>query len=376
MKTTIQAFIFTIGCMIAVSVNAQNTFEITGEINQKYNNQRVSLSYTDKNAAKTDTATIRNGSFMLKGSVTSPTKAKIVVNGRGSGNAIADRIRTKNEQNFYLENTKFTVAGDSIENAVIKGGAVQNDYLALQSVTNVYKNEISKLQNAIAKDFAAGITSINPETTGKLNPLRKKIEEANIAFIASHPDSYVSVNLMYDMGGSLRALTFADSYEKLTKRMKDTPLAQLLKARLETAKKTSTGQKALDFVQNDVNGKPIALSSMRGKYVLLDFWASWCGPCRAENPFILKAYNRFKNKNFEVLGISMDGDKEAWLKAIKEDGMPWLQLSDLKAKDNVAARLYGVSAIPQNFLLNPEGIIIATNLRGEALEKKLAEILN
>jgi peroxiredoxin len=362
--------------MIAVSVNAQNTFEITGEINQKYNNQRVSLSYTDKNAAKTDTATIRNGSFMLKGSVTSPTKAKIVVNGRGSGNAIADRIRTKNEQNFYLENTKFTVAGDSIENAVIKGGAVQNDYLALQSVTNVYKNEISKLQNAIAKDFAAGITSINPETTGKLNPLRKKIEEANIAFIASHPDSYVSVNLMYDMGGSLRALTFADSYEKLTKRMKDTPLAQLLKARLETAKKTSTGQKALDFVQNDVNGKPIALSSMRGKYVLLDFWASWCGPCRAENPFILKAYNRFKNKNFEVLGISMDGDKEAWLKAIKEDGMPWLQLSDLKAKDNVAARLYGVSAIPQNFLLNPEGIIIATNLRGEALEKKLAEILN
>jgi len=119
----------------------------------------------------------------------------------------------------------------------------------------------------------------------------------------------------------------------------------------------------------------IALSSFKGKYVLLDFWASWCGPCRAENPNVLKAYNEFKDKNFDVFAVSLDDKKENWLKAVKDDAMPWTQVSDLKGWKNQAAGMYAITAIPQNFLINPDGKIVASNLRGEALVKKLKELI-
>jgi thiol-disulfide isomerase/thioredoxin len=134
---------------------------------------------------------------------------------------------------------------------------------------------------------------------------------------------------------------------------------------------------APDFTQTDPDGKPVKLSDFRGKYLLLDFWASWCGPCRAENPNVVKAYNQYKDKNFTILSVSLDKEdaREAWLAAIKKDGMPWNHVSDLKYWKNEASVLYTIQAIPDNFLLSPEGKIIARGLRGEALAAKLAELL-
>jgi peroxiredoxin len=135
------------------------------------------------------------------------------------------------------------------------------------------------------------------------------------------------------------------------------------------------GKTIPDFEQADVNGKMVNIKSFRGKYVLVDFWASWCGPCRGENPNVVAAYNKYKSKNFTVLSISLDKTKDSWVEAIKKDGLNWTNVSDLKFWSNAVAQQFGITSIPQNFLVDPNGVIIDKNLRGEALEQKLASIL-
>jgi peroxiredoxin len=135
------------------------------------------------------------------------------------------------------------------------------------------------------------------------------------------------------------------------------------------------GEMAPDITMDDPDGKSFSLSNLRGKYVLVDFWASWCGPCRAENPNVVNAYQRYKNKNFTILGVSLDQTKDNWLKAIKDDKLEWKQISDLKFWESAAVPLYKIQGIPYNVLIDPQGKIIASELRGPALEAKLAEVL-
>jgi len=162
---------------------------------------------------------------------------------------------------------------------------------------------------------------------------------------------------------------------KFERERPDSPHAQAFVGRINRIRGVMVGGMAPEITLTDTSGNTVPLSSLRGKYVLIDFWASWCGPCRQENPNVVRMYNKFKDKGFTIYSVSLDQAKENWLRAIRNDHLTWTHVSDLKFWQSAAAQLYGVNAIPATFLLDKDGKIIAKNLRGAELEQKLDEIL-
>ena len=308
-----------------------------------------------------DSAIIKDGRFILRGRLPEPLLCTLRVTG-------SPQIRI-----FFVENTTMQVTGTvtKLFDARISGGIEQDIWNGFNKV----QREVigAKVMEVRKRPRDSSEHKLSPKDLAEIDVVKDSVMRS---FVTTHTNSVATARIIYEMyimypdyprAGALYAL--------LNDKIKNCNYARRIHQNINATDKTVIGAMAPGFTLPDTTGKMITLADYKGKYVLVDFWASWCGPCRKENPYLVKAYHRFQAKGFEIISISIDASKASWCQAIQTDGLPWIHVSDGKAGQGPVPDAYGVKSIPKNVLVDKTGKIIARNLRGEELEKKLEQIM-
>lgn len=375
MKLQLKTTLFILFSLLTTISMAQDKFTITGNLSQAGPDKMVLLKYINSDGkAAIDSALVINGKFKITGTTAYGNRSYLelipVPKKDFKTSGAADR------KEFYLEKGNTIIAGkDSISTAAISGTKVQREYIDyhahMDPVEKKYEEIATRYEKANSEKDSLELKKIALDGAPVVDKMKLVLDN----FIARNPDSYFTADLVfYNKIIFITRPEFESIYKALSPRLLNSFTGRKITDQYNKANLSDLG-KTIDFSLPDKEGNEFKLSSLKGKYVLVDIWASWCVPCRAENPFMLKAYRELKDKNFEIVGVSLDDKKTAWLNAIEQDKLPWTQVSDLKGfKTEIAVRL-GIHVIPQNILIDPDGKIIAKDLRGENLNKMIASYI-
>lgn len=354
-------------------------FKIEGIFSSGKIQGKVHYNYSERGITVKDSAVVADGKFQLTGKVLGIQRAYFSFIPAGMEHT---KQAWRDSRTLFIEPGSFKIVADSsLSGAKILGSPINSEYQVYMAPLEAVARERKPVWDEYIKIKAA-----DRKTSPRAAELKARIDETTVKreellknYVHTHPKSYFSIEAITELMGPYVVVEKVEKlWQGLDPELKNSYNGRIINAALSGSKATDVNSKAPAFSQPDTSGKMVNLSDIKGKYVFVDFWASWCHPCRAENPNVLKAYNTYKNRNFTVVGISIDFEKDhgKWIKAIHEDGMPWTQLLSPANIDGGAMKTYGVRAIPSNFLIDPNGIIVGKNLHGPELQKRLAEIFD
>ena len=346
--------------MTLAACNAQSGYKVTGTVEGMPDGKAIIATVNGSSLDTLAKADVKNGSFEFTGNVSEPTGAYIMVIGQRG--AIP----------FMLENANITVnAGQA--GLTVTGSEGQKIYDQFMAINTTTQQEAMKLQQEYqaANGDQAKMQAVQAAYAKLMTDAQAKETE----LIKANPDSYVSTFVIVSSMGQMEYEQLKERYNLLGEKAKASAQGKAIAAQIAKLESTAIGQIAPNFTITTPEGESISLYDIKGKVKLIDFWASWCGPCRGENPHVVEIYKEYHPKGLEIFGVSLDNNKEAWVKAIADDGLVWKHGSDLKGWQSAPAQLYSVSGIPHTVLLDENNKIIAKNLRGDELKQKIAELL-